>query len=134
MIKQWPKQKWSYNTVHWFWKYYLPRHETRDRNIPEWHCLLGLNWRKVALQGIIQKKYGCISFWQSQKRLQLGFWGELWRCGCKPPSNFFLYKCTKLVIVRVNNRVENFSNHSVVTRNNITLTFSTIISLSLRNR
>ena len=31
-------------------------------------------------------------------------------------------------------RVENISNHSVVTLNNVILTFSTIIKLSLRNR
>ena len=28
-------------------------------------------------QGIIEKKYGRIGFWPSQKRLQLGVWGEL---------------------------------------------------------
>ena len=29
----------------------------------------------IGDQGIIQKKYGRIGFWQSQKRLQLGTWG-----------------------------------------------------------
>ena len=32
---------------------------------------------KSKRQGIIQKKYGCIGFWRSQIRLQLGAWGEL---------------------------------------------------------
>ena len=51
--------------------------------------------------------------------------------GAKPPNNFFFdIKHAKTVIVRV----ENISNHTVVTQNNIILTFSTIISLSLGNR
>ena len=36
---------------------------------------LPLSWN--SRQGIIQKKYGCIGFWPSQKQLQLGVWEEL---------------------------------------------------------
>ena len=55
-----------------------------------------------------------------------------WMHGCKSPELFFLVKHAKMVIVRVN--IKNISNHSVVTLNNVTLTFSTIISLSLQDR
>ena len=83
MIKQWPKQKWSYNTVHQFWKYYLPRHETWDRNIPQWHCLLGLNWTKAAL-----KMFVCIYVAMHKWQKQVARWHydiQKWRpCGsCK---------------------------------------------------
>ena len=51
--------------------------------------------------------------------------------GVKPPNNFVFFhiKHAKMVIVNVN-----ISNHPLVTLNNVTLTFSTIISLSLGNR
>ena len=39
------------------------------------YCLNLDNYCKS--QGMIQKKYGCIGFWKSQKRLQLGVWGTL---------------------------------------------------------
>ena len=60
-------------------------------------------------QRIIQKKYGHIGFWQSQKRLQLGMLGEgPGQClgegvGAKPPNNFQI-KHTKMMIARVNIR------------------------------
>ena len=43
VIKQWPKQKWSYNIVYQFWKYYLPWHETWDRNME--HTTMVLSFR-----------------------------------------------------------------------------------------
>ena len=49
-----------------------------------WFISIKVNYiwiRNFSSQGIIEKKYGCIGFWQSQKRLQLGIWGS-----CKPPG------------------------------------------------
>ena len=52
-------------------------------------------------QGIMQKKYGCIDFWQSQSDCSWGSEGPRgsrvmpwWRCGCKVPEQFCfcLYK------------------------------------------
>ena len=69
---------------------------------------------KQNSQGIIQKKYERIDFLQSQRRLQLGVWGELqapkgvqgdalakawvWN----PQTFFFRIKRTKTVTVTVN--------------------------------
>ena len=67
MIKQWPKQRWGYNTAHDFSKMLLAKIWNMDLNIPWWYWLLGLNWRKVILKmyGVIQKVYSLeiSNFW-----------------------------------------------------------------------
>ena len=60
------KLKWSYFTVHLFWKYYLLKYEIWDRNIPQCHCLLGLNLRKVALKMFVYI-YVAMDKWKNQK-------------------------------------------------------------------
>ena len=69
-----------------------------------------------AHQGIIQKKYGFIGFWQSQK----------WK-----PKMIAARGLGVIVWVNIGYK---FSAIIVITLNNIILTFSTIISLSLQNR
>ena len=62
---------------------------------------------------------------------------------CKPPAGpvrnprttgVFSYKTHQIGDRYGEYSVENISNHSVVILNNVILTFSTIISISLRNR
>ena len=65
----------------------------------------------LQFQGIIQKKYGRIVFWQSQKRLHLGFWvaqgvqgDALVKTWVQSPRRIFFFriKHAKTVNVRVN--------------------------------
>ena len=94
-------------------------------------------------EGIIQKKYGRIVFFL--------FFFSAWgmggavtppggpgRCpgGGEAPDFYFIFfvQNTLKRWSLGDYRVENISNHSVVTLNNVILTFSTIIKFSLRNR
>ena len=96
-----------------------------------------------AVQGIIQKKYGRIVFFfvaGSMGRAVSPPGGPGWCSVGGEAADFFLFfyffifciKHAKTVIFRVSIGVENISNHSVVTLNNVLLTFSTIIKFSLR--
>ena len=97
-------------------------------------------------QGIIQKKYGRIVFlffFLFFFFCSLGYGGAVsppggpGRCpgGGEAPDFFIFFVQNTLKRWSLGEyRVENISNHSVVTLNNVILTFSTIIKLSLRNR
>ena len=95
-------------------------------------------------EGIIQKKYGRIVFFFLFFFSAWGMGGAVTppggpgRCpgGGEAPDFYFIFfvQNTLKRWSLGDYRVENISNHSVVTLNNVILTFSTIIKLSLRNR